>query len=92
LDISSLRDADIAHGYAVEKDLDRLIERRHDPRDGETFLEPSYLESVRRYNAGRGEEHRSEWCDHHQLMARLHAQLADEHREKARQLLEKGDA
>ena len=42
---------DIAHGELVEKELDILIERRS--RKGEVDpdeLEPSYAESVRRYN------------------------------------------
>jgi hypothetical protein len=36
---------------AVDTELDRLIEKRHDPADGEMLLEPGYAESVRRYNA-----------------------------------------
>ena len=43
---------------SAERDLDRLVERRHDPEDGAEMLEPSYLESVRRFNAARREENR----------------------------------
>lgn len=74
---------DVAHGYQVEKDLDRLIEKRHDPRDGDALLEPTYAESVRRFNARREEECRSEWAIFHEKMAHLHAWLSEEHAQKA---------
>ncbi len=64
-------------------ELDRLITKRHDPRDGDALLEPSYAESVRCYNARREEEHRSEWGNFHLKMSRLHAWLSEEHAHKA---------
>ncbi len=67
-------------------ELDRLITKRHDPRDGDTLLEPTYAESVRRYNARRQEENRSEWGSFHEKMSRLHAWLSEEHAQKARLL------
>lgn len=65
------------------RELDRLITKRHDLRDGEAMLEPSYAASVRRYNARREEEHRSEWGNFHEKMSRLHACLSEEHAQKA---------
>lgn len=35
----------------AHRELDRLITKRFNPHDGNTLLEPSYAESVRRYNA-----------------------------------------
>jgi hypothetical protein len=49
-------------------ELSRLIEKRHDPRDGDALLEPSYAASVRRYNATGEAESRRAWaapCSHH---------------------------
>jgi hypothetical protein len=76
---------DVANERA-DMELDRLITRRHDPRDGDALLEPTYAESVRRYNARREDENRSEWGNFHQKMAQLHAWLSQEHAQKARQL------
>jgi hypothetical protein len=67
-------------------ELEKLITKRHDPRDGDALLEPTYAESVRRYNERRQEENRSEWGNFHQKMAQLHAWLSQEHAQKARQL------
>jgi hypothetical protein len=69
-------------------ELDRLITKRHDPHDGDALLEPTYAESVRRYNARQQEEHRSEWGNFHEKMAQLHRWLAEEHAQKAQQLCE----
>jgi hypothetical protein len=73
-------------------ELDRLITKRHDPRDGDILLEPTYAESVRRYNARREDENRSEWGNFHQKVARLHAWLSAEHAQKAQRLCEEGGA
>jgi hypothetical protein len=35
-------------------------------------LEPSYVESVRRYNARRADEMRAAWCEYHQGQAARH--------------------
>ena len=67
----------------VDRELERLIVKRHDPRDGEAFLEPSYAENVSRYNARREQEHRSDWSNFHLKMSRLHAWLSEEHAHKA---------
>ena len=69
------------------RELDRLITKRHDgDAIGEALLEPTYAESVRRYNARREEENRSEWGNFHLKMSRLHAWLSEEHAHKAQVL------
>ena len=70
----------------VDRELERLIVKRHDPRDGDALLEPTYAESVRRYNARREEEHRSDWSNFHLKMSRLHAWLSEEQAHKAQLL------
>ena len=35
----------------ADRELENLLTKRHDPRDGDALLGPSYAESVRRYNA-----------------------------------------
>ena len=68
----------------ADRELEKLITKRHDPRGGDALLEPTYAESVRRYNARREEENRSEWGNFHEKMARLHAWLSEEHAQKAK--------
>jgi hypothetical protein len=72
----------------ADRELERLITKRHDPRDGEALLEPTYADTVRRYNARREEEHRSEWGNFHERMSKLHAWLSEEHAAKAAKLYE----
>jgi hypothetical protein len=67
----------------ADRELDRLITKRHDPRDGDALLEATYAESARRYNAQREEESRAEWGNFHKKMAQLHAWLSEEHAQKA---------
>ena len=43
---------------------------------------PTRAESVRRYNARREQENRSEWGNYHVKMSRLHAWLSEEHAHK----------
>ncbi len=71
-------------GERADIELEKLITKRHDPRDGDALLEPSYAESVRTYNARREEENRSEWGNFHEKMSRLHAWLSEEHAQKAK--------
>jgi hypothetical protein len=68
----------------ADRELTRLIEKRHDPSDGDALLEPTYAASIRRYNARREEENRSEWGNFHEKMAQLHAWLSEEHAQKAK--------
>jgi hypothetical protein len=70
----------------ADLELEKLITKRNDPRDGDALLEPTYAESVRRYNARQEEANRSEWGNFHQKMAQLHAWLSQEHAQKARRL------
>jgi hypothetical protein len=80
--------AQVAHGYAVEKDLDRLIEKRS--QKGETDpdeREETWRESVRRFKERARAERRAQWIEYHECMCRLHNQLAGEHQDKAEQLL-----
>ena len=72
----------------ADRELDRLITKRYDPRDGDALVEPSYAESVRRYNARRQQENHSEWGNFHEKMSRLHAWLSEEHAHKAQLLKE----
>ena len=67
----------------ADRELDRLITKRHDPRDGDALLEPFYAGSVRRFNARQEEENRAEWGNLHEKMSRLHAWLSEEHAHKA---------
>jgi hypothetical protein len=68
----------------ADRELERLIVKRHDPRDGDALLEPTYAASVRRYQRRREEENRSEWGNFHLKMSRLHAWLFEEHAQKAK--------
>ena len=75
LEMRRLRELD----NRADRELDRLIIKRHDQCDGDALLEPSYAESVRRYNAQHEEKNRSEWGNFHEKMSRLHAWLSEEH-------------
>ena len=68
----------------ADRELEKLMTKRHKPNDGDALLEPTYAESVRRYNAQREEENRSEWGNFHEKMSRLHAWLSEEHAQKAK--------
>ena len=74
----------------ADRELDRLITKRHDRRDGDALLEPSYAASVRRFNAKLREENLSQWTNYYEKMSRLHALLAEENAKKAQAL--KGEA
>jgi hypothetical protein len=79
-------------------ELDRLITKRYDPHDGDGLLEPTYAESVRRYNGRRQEEMRAAWAAFHESQAERHRrtleQLIADHERRAEELCEdepKGD-
>ena len=65
-------------------DLDRLIERRASSDPDPDMLEPSYAESVRRYNARRRNEALWERLRYHEAMLENHArnfeQILDKHK------------
>jgi hypothetical protein len=53
----------------ADLELGRLITKRHDPRDGDALLEPTYAESVRRYNTRVQAELREQWAEYHRCQA-----------------------
>ena len=65
-----------------------MLTRRSDPGPDPDLLEPSYAESVRRYNARRSEHHRELWIRHYRQMERLHRNLAAEHQRRADALID----
>ena len=67
--------------------LDKLIERRSSSNLDPDELEPSYAESVRRFNARRREVNRWEWIKFYDRLARNHARLSEEHAARAEKLL-----
>jgi hypothetical protein len=76
----------------VERELDRMIERRtrngeHDPDEREEL----WKESVRRYNARRREENRLAWCDYFGRLAAGLRSRADEYDHRAKMLIEATD-
>jgi hypothetical protein len=75
------------------RELERLITKRHDPRDGEALLEPSYAESVRRYNAKLQAANREMWTQFHREQAERHRatleRLIQVHERRAEELLTK---
>ena len=84
---------DLAHGEAVEKQLDAMIQRR--ARKGEVDLderEALWQVSVRRYNARRREEMRAAWASYHAEQAARHRRtledLIDRHETQAAKLCE----
>ncbi len=71
---------DVMRADTVDADLDRLISRRasQDTTPDPTVLEPSYLESVRRFNARRTAVNREAWVNYHRDQAqRLRRNLED---------------
>jgi hypothetical protein len=79
----------VEHGERVEADLNRLIERRYDQRretEGERRAEELWQESVRRYKASRGEDHRAAWYEYEMRLYRIHSGLASEHLARAQKL------
>jgi hypothetical protein len=66
-------------------DLDRLIERRSSSNPDPDTLEPSYAESVRRFNARQRDEHLWQRLLFHQAMLRSH-------RENFRQIIRRHKA
>jgi hypothetical protein len=66
---------DISRSEAVEHELNRLIEKRHDHRTAEERHRPSeelWQESVERYNAERDRQLRTEWTEYHRGQAARH--------------------
>lgn len=82
----------IAHAELVEGEIDRMIEKRSRADPDPDELEPSYAESVRRYNAAREAERRAAWSDYHRVHAerlrRTLGRLIEHHETQATKLLE----
>ena len=70
--------------------IDVVIERRHarftGPDSDDAEHDPSWRESVAKFNEAAQAERRGAWIAHHLDLARLHSQLAREYEEKADQL------
>jgi hypothetical protein len=74
----------VEHTEKVEKEISRMIEKRS--RKGEADrdeLEPSYMQSVRRYNHQRREENRLAWCDYFSHLAGALRARAEEYDRRA---------
>jgi hypothetical protein len=85
---------DIARGEATEKELDRLITRRHDARvssEGERQAEEMWQESERKYAERRREANRQAWTSFHEEQAERHRAVLESliafHEEQAAKLL-----
>ena len=71
---------DVARADTVDAELDRLISRRasQDRHPDPDELEPSYAESVRRFNTRRRAANREAWSEYHRGQAqRLRRNLED---------------
>ena len=88
---------DVSRADSVERELDRLIEKRHDQRrqtEGERLEEELYESSTRAWRERQEAVRRAEWCAYHQdQAARTRAVLEDliaRHEEAAARLMENG--
>ena len=86
---------DVSRAESVERELDRLIERRYNQRATEEGHRPSeelWQASVERYNSEREKKLRAAWCSYHQDQAARHRRtleaLIARHEEAAAQLME----
>jgi hypothetical protein len=86
---------DVSRAESVERELDRLIERRHDQRMTAESHRPSeelWQASVERYNSERENKLRVAWCSYHQDQAARHRRtleaLITRHEEAAARLME----
>jgi hypothetical protein len=86
-----LGEVDISRSEAVEHELNRLVERRHDHRTAEERHRPSeelWQESVRRYNRCRQEANRLAWRDYFERLAACLRARAEEYDHRAQMLME----
>jgi hypothetical protein len=80
---------DVAHTYAVEAEITRMIERRSRKGDVDADdREELWMESVRRFHERRREQNRWEWVRYFDRMAQSHAKLSKDYRERAELLCE----
>jgi hypothetical protein len=82
---------DVSRGEAVEHELNRLIEKRHDQgaTEEQEKLEDLWMPSVQTYAARREEELRDAWREHFLRMRAVHWSIGDEYDAKL-QALENG--
>ena len=83
---------DVAQSYQVEKDLDRLIERRsqngeQDPDERDEL----WKESIRAYHEHRHRQNVAAWFAYFCRMADSHSRLAQEYERRAEELCEEGE-
>jgi hypothetical protein len=85
-----LLELDIEHGTlpgdAAEASIAALIERRAQEREQADREASVWAKSARAFDLAAAAERRRAWAVYHQDLARLHARLSEEHREKALQL------
>lgn len=83
---------EVAHTEMVEKEIDRMIEKRSRADPDPAELEASYIESVRVYNARRRRELDAEryryHLDHAERLRRTMTALVEFHETQAMNLLE----
>ena len=85
---------DTTRGEWVEKELDHLIERRHDQRvktEGERSEEELWKVSERRYIEIKRRRMAAEHYRFEMNMCEVHERLAQEHEERALKLLEEDE-
>lgn len=82
---------DVERAERAERDLDRLITKRHDQRvkdEGERQVEEAWAESERRYFAKRREENRIAWIGYFECIAGALRARAEEYDARAEKLME----
>lgn len=72
----------------ADRELEYMIECRAPKEPDRDELEPSYTESVRRWNARRREENRALWSEYFDHLAHSLRARADEYEQRAEELLE----
>ena len=85
----------VSHAESVERELDRLIEKRHNQRpagEGHRPSEELWQASVERYNSELEKKLRAAWCSYHQDQAVRHRRTLEAliacHEEAAAQLMD----
>ncbi len=70
--------------------LGKLIDKQAEKNGSSEEREALWAESVRRYRAKQGKEHRLAWFEYEMRLYRIHSGLALEHLEKAEKYRENG--
>ena len=77
---------------SAESQINALIERRASQREKANELEEMWARSERAHREKIRREHRAAWYEFELLLADNHAALSEEHRARAKQLLEETEA